>query len=141
MIEAVHRLPVRVYYEDTDAGGVVYHASFVRFMERGRTEWVRERGVTQSILRDDVGAPLAFVVRHMAIEFLQPGRMDDLLTVESRVEKRGGASITLAQRVLRDKAVLVTAAVTVVLVGSGRPRRIPAELANRLFGEARPDGP
>lgn len=134
MTDAVHEFPVRVYYEDTDFGGVVYHANFLRFMERARTEYVRARGITQSELRDAAGEPLAFVVRQMGIEFLRPGRMDNLLTVETRVLKRGGASVTMAQRVLRDGEVLVTADVTVVLIGGGRPRRVPADLAAKLFG-------
>lgn len=134
MSEAVHRLPVRVYYADTDCGGVVYHATYLDFLERGRTEFIRGRGVTQSTLRDEAGQPLAFVVRTLAIDYLRPGRLDDLLTVETRVGKRGGASIGLKQRVLRGEDVLVEATVTVVLVGGGRARRLPAELAERLFG-------
>lgn len=134
MTEAAQTLPARVYYEDTDAGGVVYHAAYLRFMERGRTEYVRERGVTQSSLSDQAGEPLFFVVRHLEIEFLRPGRLDDLLTIETRVAKRGGASVAMAQRVLRGDEVLATATVTVVLVGGGRARRIPAELGARLFG-------
>jgi acyl-CoA thioester hydrolase len=136
MSEAMHELTVRVYYEDTDFGGVVYHANFLRFMERGRTEYIRARGITQSAMHDDAGEPLVFVVRHMEIDFQRPARMDDLLTVETRIAKRGGASVVMAQRVLRDENVLVTAAVTVVLVGGGRARRIPAELAARMFDPA-----
>lgn len=137
MTEAAHTLPVRVYYEDTDAGGVVYHATYLAFMERGRTEYVRARGVTQSALRDEAGEPLFFVVRHIDVDFLRPGRLDDLLTVETRLAKRGGASVGLSQRVLRGDEVLATALVTVVLVGGGRARRIPADLAAKLFD---PDG-
>ena len=133
MSESAHELSVRVYYEDTDFGGVVYHANFLRFMERGRTEYIRVRGITQSTMRDDAGEPLVFVVRHMDIEFQRPGRMDDLLTIETRVAKRGGASVVMAQRVLRDQEVLVTAAVTIVLVSGGRARRIPPDLAARMF--------
>ena len=125
MSEAAHALPVRVYYEDTDAGGVVYHASFLRFMERGRTEYVRARGITQSTLCDEAGATLAFVVRHMTVDFLRPGRLDDLLTVETSLTRRGGASVTLAQRMLRGSEVLV---------GGGRARRFPPALAAKLFG-------
>lgn len=133
MLEAAHALAVRVYYEDTDFGGVVYHANYLRFMERGRTEFIRARGIVQSELRDEAGEALTFVVRHMDIDFLRPGRMDDLLRVETRVAKRGGASVAMAQRVLRGDEVLVTASVTVVLVGGGRPRRIPADLGRKLF--------
>ncbi len=133
MNDVPHELQVRVYYEDTDSGGVVYHANFLRFMERGRTEYVSARGVTQSELRDSAGEPLYFVVRHMDIEFLRPGRLDQLLTVETRVTKRGGASIGMMQRVLRNDEVLATASVTVVTVGGGRARRIPPGLAATLF--------
>ena len=133
MPEAVHTLPVRVYYEDTDVGGIVYHANYLRFMERGRTEFIRARGVVQSELRDAAGAPLSFVVRHMEIGFERPGRMDDLLTVETSIAKRGGASVAMQQRVMRGEDILVTATVTVVLVGGGRARRIPADLAAKLF--------
>lgn len=138
MTEAAHTLPVRVYYEDTDAGGVVYHASYLRFLERGRTELVRARGLTQSGLRDAAGEPLFFVVRHMELDFLRPAGLDDLLTVETRVDRRGGASVIMAQRILGGSAVLVTATVTVVLVGGGRARRIPATLAAQLFGSVDP---
>ena len=106
----------------------------MRFLERGRTEFLRAGGVSQSALRDEAGEPLAFVVRRMAIDFLRPGRMDDLLTVETEVSARGGASVTMAQRILDGSDVLVIADVVVVLVGrGGRPRRIPIDLAARLL--------
>lgn len=132
MTEPAHTLAVRVYYEDTDAGGVVYHATYLRFMERGRTEYVRERGIVQSDLRDEAGEPLFFVVRHLDIEFMRPGRLDDLLRVETRVSKRSGASVTMTQHIMRGAEVLAKATVTVVLVGGGRAKRIPADLAAKL---------
>jgi acyl-CoA thioester hydrolase len=131
----LHSLPVRVYYEDTDFSGVVYHASYLRFMERGRTELIRSLGIAQADLFD-AGTSLAFAVRSMRIEFLAPARMDDLLTVETAPGEVRGASMTVRQRVLRDGAALVTAEVKVVCVGGGRARRIPDMLRTRLAAGA-----
>ena len=122
-----HVLPVRVYFEDTDAGGVVYHASFVRFAERGRTDFLRLLGTDARQLIDgsDKREPAAFVVRRMQIDFFRPGRMDDLLEVETRVKGLGGASVTLIQTIKRGDQRLVEAEVTVVLVSvSGKPLRL-----------------
>ena len=122
-----HVLPVRVYFEDTDAGGVVYHASFVRFAERGRTDFLRLLGTDARQLIDgsDKREPAAFVVRRMQIDFYRPGRMDDLLEVETRVKELGGASVTLIQTIKRGDQRLVEAEVTVVLVSvSGKPLRL-----------------
>jgi acyl-CoA thioester hydrolase len=132
----IHRLPVRVYYEDTDFSGVVYHASYLRFMERGRTELIRAQGITQKDLFDS-GTPLAFAVRSMTIEFLMPAVMDDELTVETEPGEMLGASMTVAQRVLRADRPLVTAVVKVVCIGGGRARRIPDMLRKRLLDEAK----
>ena len=125
--------PVRVYYEDTDFSGVVYHASYLRFLERGRTETLRILGIDQADLfaGGDVGA-MAFAVRRMAIEWLKPARMDDLLVIETKIAAIGGASLDLRQRVLRDDLALLTATVTVALVAAGRPARLPAELRKKL---------
>ena len=122
-----HRIPIRVYYEDTDFSGLVYHASHLRFMERGRTELLRELGIHQrALLEGEAG--FFFVVRAMNLDFRRPALMDDLLTVETRVEAIGGASLTLAQAVLRDGESLVTAKVTVAAVENGRARRLPPEV-------------
>jgi acyl-CoA thioester hydrolase len=118
---------LRVYYEDTDFSGVVYHASYLRFLERGRTELLREIGVHQHALHG-ASAPVAFAVRAMTIEFLKPAVMDDLLQIETHVQSVGGAQAELAQRVLRDDEVLVTARVKVVAVARGRAVRLPAPL-------------
>ncbi len=126
-----HLLPVRVYYEDTDFSGVVYYASYLRFMERGRTEQIRDLGVEQAELFDGEQG-LAFAVRRMAIEFLKPARMDDLLTVETQPKEARGATLVLMQRILRADEVLVTAEVTVACVGGGKARRIPDGLRRRL---------
>jgi acyl-CoA thioester hydrolase len=126
-----HAISIRVYYEDTDFSGVVYHASYLRFMERGRTELIRSLGIDQRDLFDG-GAALAFAVRGMAIEFLRPALMDDLLTVETLPVDMKGASMTVRQRVLRDTDELVTAEIKVVCVGGGRARRIPDKIRDKL---------
>lgn len=122
-----HVLPVRVYFEDTDAGGVVYHGSFVRFAERGRTDFLRLLGTDARRLIDgsDSREPAAFVVRRMHFDFNRPSRMDDLLEVETKVKELGGASVTLIQTIRRDGKAIVEAEVTVVLVSiSGKPLRL-----------------
>ncbi len=128
-----HRLPVRVYYEDTDWSGVVYHASYLRFMERGRTDFLRLAGVDQSTLHAQ-GEGIVFAVRRMTIDYLKPARMDDVLTVETRTEEVRGASLVIAQRVLRGDEVLVTADVRVAALANGRPARIPDDLRRVLGG-------
>ncbi len=121
---------VRVYYEDTDFSGRVYHASYLRFLERGRTEWLRRRGFAHRDLAENSGA--VFVVRSLQIEFLAPAMIDDLLVVETSVADVRGASIDFKQRVLRSDKILVTAEVLVASIREGRPARIPADL-RRLF--------
>ncbi len=128
-----HLLPVRVYYEDTDFSGVVYHASYLRFMERGRTELIRSLGIDQRELFD-AGQAIAFAVRGMNIEFLKPAVMDDWLMVETTPDEMRGASMSLTQRILRGEEVLVTADVKVVCVGGGKARRIPDALRLKLGG-------
>jgi acyl-CoA thioester hydrolase len=121
---------VRVYYEDTDFSGRVYHASYLRFLERGRTEWLRRRGTAHRDLAETSGA--LFVVRSLQIEFLAPAMMDDLLTVETSVAAVRGASITFHQRAVLGDKEIVTAEVLVASIRDGRPARIPADL-RRLF--------
>jgi acyl-CoA thioester hydrolase len=128
-----HRIAIRIYYEDTDFSGVVYHASYLRFMERGRTELIRDLGIDQKELFDG-GAALAFAVRSMTIEWLRPAMMDDMLTVETIAVEMKGASMTVRQRVLRGEEALVTADVKVVCVGGGKARRIPDGLRLKLGG-------
>jgi acyl-CoA thioester hydrolase len=126
-----HVLSVRVYYEDTDFSGFVYHASYLRFMERGRTNYLRLLGADQRALFEETEreAPgFAFVVRAMQIEFLKPARMDDVLTVVTTPHEVRGASITLHQQVVRDTDVLVAAQVKVAFVSGGRARPIPKAL-------------
>lgn len=134
MEEGVHILPVRVYFEDTDFSGVVYHGSYVRFMERGRTDFLRVIGVGHDMLAaGEEGEPLVFAVRRMQIEFLKPARIDDLIEVETRPGKLTGARAVVHQTIRRGDDVLVTAEVTVVVLnGSGQLARMPASLARRI---------
>ncbi len=121
--------PVRVYWEDTDAGGVVYHASYLRFMERARTEWLRALGVDQMVLKQN--RSLAFLVRDMHIDFLRPALLDDELSVAVVVMERRAASILFTQTVARqDDTTLVRARVRVACVDTTRlrPAQIPADL-------------
>lgn len=130
-----HVLPVRVYFEDTDAGGVAYHASYVRWAERGRTDLLRHLGTDARRMIDgsDSFEPAAFVVRRMACDFKRPARMDDVLEVLTRVKELGGASVTLLQAIRRQDKVLFEAEVMVVLVSvSGKPLRI-AEAVRSAF--------
>ncbi len=123
----MHRLPIRVYYEDTDLAGVVYYANYLRFIERARTEWARERGVDQVRMREEEG--LVFVVRRIEADYLSPARFDDLLEVRTEVVEVSGARATLAQEVWREERRLFAARVVLVAMDAGgRPRRIPARL-------------
>ena len=127
-----HRMDVRVYYEDTDFSGVVYHASYLRFFERGRTELLRSAGVDQSMLHAD-GQGLNFAVRRMTIDYIRPARMDDMVTVETRTAAVRGATLDVVQRLLRGDEVLVTATVLVACLAGGRPVRIPDPLRRTLW--------
>ena len=135
-MSAPHRLSIRVYYEDTDFSGVVYHASYLRFMERGRTELLRDLGIHQQAIHagDTDHKPFAFVVRGMNLEFLKAAKMDDMLIVETSAKEVKGASAILAQRVLRGEEVLVTADVRVAAVADGKAARLPAEVREKLAG-------
>jgi len=126
-----HLQPVRVYYEDTDFSGVVYHASYLRFMERGRTNYLRLIGADHRALFEQAAAEatgFAFVVRHMAIDFKKPAHMDDLLEIVTAPSEVKGASVMLHQRVLRGEDLLVEARVQVAFVSGGRARPIPKPL-------------
>jgi len=120
-----HRMAVRVYYDDTDFSGVVYHASYLRFMERGRTNYLRLVGADHAAL---FVQGLAFVVRAMRIDFLKPARMDDLLTIVTAPQEVRGASILLRQEVLRGEEALLAAEVRVACVSGGRARPITRPL-------------
>jgi acyl-CoA thioester hydrolase len=127
------RLPVRVYYEDTDAGGVVYHTGYIRYFERARTEWLRALGYSQKQLAQEAG--VLFSVVELTVRYLKPARLDDMLEVLARAEVAGGASVAFHQEI-RDAAgeLLAQGQVRVACVqaGSLRPRRLPAQLAARI---------
>lgn len=129
-----HVLPIRVYFEDTDCGGVVYHANFLKFCERGRSDFIRLLGIdAQGLANPEAGEPAIFVVRHVEIDYLKPGRMDDVLEVVTTCAEIGSASLKLRQDVMRDGTLIVRAVVTVVLVGrSGKPQRLGALVRNAL---------
>jgi len=132
-----HRLGVRVYFEDTDFSGLVYHASYVRWCERGRSDFLRLVGSEHKTLIEGAGGrePAAFVVRRMTLEFLKPSRIDDVLEVETRVKAMTAATLVLAQSILRAGETIFEADVTVVLVTmSGRVLRLSAALKSALGG-------
>lgn len=106
--------PVRVYFQDTDAGGVVYHASYINFMERARTEWLRTFGYSNAGLMQQLG--VVFVVRSLQLDYLKPALLDDLLSVTARVKEIGRSRITLAQQVLRGDELLAEGEVHLVCV-------------------------
>ena len=124
----VFTLPVRIYYEDTDAGGVVYHSNYINFMERARTEYLRDLGVEQDDLATEHG--IIFAVRAVEIQYLAPARYNDLLQVTVSQPLGGGASVTFAQTVSRSDTLLASANIRIVSLApdSLRPRRIPAFL-------------
>jgi acyl-CoA thioester hydrolase len=124
--------PVRVYYEDTDAGGVVYYANYLKFAERARTEWLRAIGFEQTELAERHG--VIFVVRSAAIDYLKPARFNDSLRVTVELIKVGAGQIDLNQRVIRDDDLLAKAAVKIACVGlhTMRPTRIPQSLRTRI---------
>lgn len=124
-----HRLIARVYYADTDFSGVVYHARYLEFLERGRSDFLRLAGVHHTELADGLhGERLVWVVRRMEIDFRAPARIDDILVVETRTETVSGARIFMAQTLKRDETVLVEAKVEAAIISeNGRPRRFPKE--------------
>ncbi len=126
-----HHQLVRVYYEDTDFTGIVYHANYLRYMERGRTNYLRLIGADHRVLfeQTEKEAPgFAFVVRSMTIDYLKPAKMDDILEVITHPGEVKGASIVLKQKVMRGEDVLVAADVRVAFVSGGRARPIPKPL-------------
>jgi len=127
-----HVLPVRVYYEDTDFSGVVYHASYLRFFERGRTEFLRAIGVGHAALLD-APEPCAFALTRIAVSFRAAARVDDTLEVGTKYHSVRGVRIAAAQRILRAGTLIAEADVEVVCIRlDGRPRRPPSELTERL---------
>lgn len=128
----MHSFPVTVYYEDTDLGGIVYHANYLKYVERARSDWVRRLGVDQNALRAE---GLVFAVHRIEADFLAPARLDDQLTVTTRIKAATPARLTLDQRVFRaengGETGLFRARVTLVAISlDGKPRRLPLQLRN-----------
>ena len=128
-----HRFVLRVYYEDTDLAGIVYYANYLKFIERARTEWVRDLGIDQGQLKAETG--IVFAVRRVEADYLMPAQFDDELTVETRLEQATGARLVLGQDVVRGGDVLFRATVTLVaLTDTGRPARLPADIRSKIAG-------
>ncbi|KFI08624.1 tol-pal system-associated acyl-CoA thioesterase [Massilia sp. BSC265] len=123
---------VRVYYEDTDAGGIVFYANYLKFFERARTEWLRAAGVGQQELLETMGA--AFVVKSVSLDYHAPARLDDVLTIRTTVEKLGRASVQFAQQAWKGDLLLTSASVKVGCVDTAtmRPRSLPDEAADKM---------
>jgi acyl-CoA thioester hydrolase len=137
-MDKIFSLPVRVYYEDTDTGGVVYHSNYLNFMERARTEWLRALGFEQDELRREHG--VIFAVSAVQISFHKPARFNELLAVTVEVQRRGAASLTLAQQVLRAGEVLASGVVRIGCIHAERfvPVPVPESVAAKLaavYGE------
>ncbi|HEY4582630.1 MAG TPA: tol-pal system-associated acyl-CoA thioesterase [Lysobacter sp.] len=131
-MSSVFSWPVRVYYEDTDAGGIVFYANYLKFFERARTEWLRAAGVAQQELLDLEGA--AFVVKSATIDYHAPARLDDELTITTTIDKLGRASVQFVQQALRGEALLTSASVKVgcVDIATMRPRSLPEQAAAKM---------
>ena len=128
----VHHFPVRVYYEDTDAAGIVYYARYLHFLERGRTEMMRCLGTPHAQMAADHGA--VFAVRRCEIDYLLPARLDDPLEVRTRITEVGGASLIAKQMIWRGNEKLIQATVRLACLGAGgRPARIPAQIGRTLM--------
>lgn len=122
----MHRFPIRVYYEDTDMAGIVYYANYLRYIERARSDWVREIGIDQRAMKT---TGVVFAVRRVVADYIQPAHFDDVLEVETTLTQRSPARMVMAQKLLRDGALLFAADVTIVCIGAaGKPVRLPAEL-------------
>ena len=125
-----HEFAVTVYYEDTDMGGIVYHANYLKYIERARSAWVRELGIDQNAMRE---AGTAFVVRRVEADYLGAARLDDELTVRTRTEAVTGARLVMAQEILREGKVIFRAEVTAVCATlDGHPVRLPAEIRQKV---------
>lgn len=133
---AAFSLPVRVYYQDTDAGGVVYHSTYLNFMERARYEWLRQMGFGA---RELAARQVMFVIRSLQAEYLKPARLDDLLEVTVAVAETGRSRVGLEQRILRDHALLLRAQVEAVCVHGEtfRPMSVPADIRHKFQALAR----
>jgi acyl-CoA thioester hydrolase len=125
-----HRFAIRVYYEDTDMAGIVYYANYLRYIERARSDWVRQIGIDQLAMKAE---GLVFAVRRVAAEYIAPAVFDDCLEVRTQVSALTPARMVMAQKVFRGEALLFEAEVTVVCIGpGGRPARLPAKLRSLM---------
>ena len=132
-VDGVHVFPMRVYYEDTDAAGIVYYANYLRFAERARTELLRDLGIENAQLMEQQN--LAFAVKRCSMDFVKPAKLDDLLTVETRLLEVGGASLSVDQRVRRGATDLVRMELKLACISlNGRPARLPGDIRKRLEG-------
>ena len=132
-----HSLPVRVYYEDTDAAGMVYHANYLKFAERGRSEMLRSLGFGHRRLGSEDG--VGFAVRRCSVDYLAPARLEDALTVDTTLEGVGAATLTVRQQIRRDGELLVDIGMLVACIGrDGRPRRLPTALRAALAPDGSP---
>jgi acyl-CoA thioester hydrolase len=131
-VTAPRRFPVRVYYEDTDSGGVVYYANYLRFLERARTEVLRGLGFEQAQLASDAG--IAFAVRSLQAEYLKPARLDDLIEVATTIGELGRAQVVFMQRIEREGELLVDATVRVACLdlAKGKAAAIPKNIHEKL---------
>lgn len=124
-------MPYRVYYEDTDAGGIVYHANYLKFAERARTDWLREHGIEQSEILKNEG--LLFVVYRLEIDFLSPARLDDLLTIQTRLLQKGHATMKLEQIIQKDSQTIASLKVELACINrEGKPSKWPEKMAKIL---------
>jgi len=122
-----HRFPIRVYYEDTDMGGIVYYANYLKYIERARSAWVREMGIDQNEMREKDG--VVFAVRRVEADYLSSAKFDDELEVRTSTQAVTGARLVMDQQVVRGGQVLFSAVVTVVCIGEGgAPARLPANI-------------
>lgn len=132
--ENIHYFPLRVYYEDTDVGGVVYYANYLKFMERARSEMLRCLGIDQKEMLDyNKSDDVSFVVRRVEIDFNKSARFDDQLVIESEVIEINGASIVARQTILKNDAALVVGKIKIAALGKdGKPKRLPSAIAEKF---------
>jgi len=128
MVGRIHHWPIRIYYEDTDSGGVVYHSNYLKYMERARTEWLRDFKVDQKALKDNLN--LMFVVHEIDIKFIRPAVFNDEIEVQTKKDKLGAVKIELEQKIFRSSELLIESRVVVASVNSisMKPMRIPNEI-------------
>ena len=128
MVGRIHHWPIRIYYEDTDSGGVVYHSNYLKYMERARTEWLRDFEIDQKALKDNLN--LMFVVHEIDIKFIRPAVFNDEIEVQTKLEKLGSVKIELEQKIFRSSELLIESRVVVASVNSisMKPMRIPNEI-------------